>query len=142
MKNTNQNDTLQYTVSISPVLHNKLDQHIYVLKKLIKPKLTKKDWVAEAVEQKLARDDSKQDLPKVKRICIKIDHLTKGILDNLVDMVRSLRNSYSKKQWILDAIQEKLAQEEGAVKNKLKELMKPTIANNAGKLNEKRRSKR
>ena len=38
-------------------------------------------------------------------------------------MIRNMRYSYSKKQWILDAIHEKLGNEEEVVKNKLKEFL-------------------
>jgi hypothetical protein len=116
-------DTPQYTVSISPVLHNKLDQHVYALKRLVKSGCTKNEWIADAIEKKLAREEMKMDIFKEKPICIKIDPLTKKKLDGRVEMIRNMRYSYSKKQWVLDAIHEKLGNEEEIVKNKLKEYL-------------------
>jgi hypothetical protein len=121
MQKSKTKESPQYTVSISPILYHKMDQHIYALKKLLNSRQTKNDWIAEAVAQKLARDSAKDDRYKDKPICIKIDPLTREKLEKRVQNIRSLRYSYSKKQWVLDAIHEKLGNEEEKVKSKLKE---------------------
>lgn len=114
-KNDNE---IPFSLNISPILHAKLDQHVYVLKKTLKPTITKKEWISDAIEKKLAKEMSEKE--RIKRICIKIDLLTKKKLENCIEAIRMLR-SYSKKQWICDAIQEKLAMEEDPVKIRLKE---------------------
>lgn len=118
MENEN---TSQYTVSISPVLHTKIEEHIYLLKKLLKPDHTKNKWVNEAIQEKLSREKAKKDIVRDKHVRVFIDLLTKRKLEERVQMIRSLRYSYSKKQWILDAIEEKLSHEEDSIKIKLKE---------------------
>lgn len=131
MENTKSKDTPQYAVSISSILHNKLDQHIYAIKKLLKTGKSKKEWVAEAIEKKLAREQSKKEIDKEKCICVKIDPVTKQKLEERVEMIRGIRYSYSKKQWVLDAIHEKLENQEEIVKKKLKEYRR--ILNNKKK---------
>ncbi|MBA3816882.1 MAG: hypothetical protein H0X29_10275 [Parachlamydiaceae bacterium] len=109
----------QYSVSISPHLHSKLEQHIFVFKKLLKPGYTKQQWLIEAIEEKLKNDDPDKEVENEKRVSFRIDALTKKILEKHVQQISYFRSSYSKRKWILDAIQEKLDLEEKAVKKKL-----------------------
>lgn len=110
---------IQYSVCISPVLHNKLDQHLLVLRKILKFGLTKQDWLVEAVQEKLLRDTPERDIEKNKRINLRMDQLTNKLLEQRINLIRPFHNSYSKKKLLLDAIQERLDQEEGVVKQQL-----------------------
>jgi hypothetical protein len=109
----------QYSVNISSFLYNKLDQHVFIVRKLLGIHRTKRDWLVAAIEEKLAREAADNNFGEVKRISFKIDPLTKKQLEDRLQNIRRLRDTFSKKQWILDAIQERLDQQKEEVKKGL-----------------------
>jgi len=113
--------TQQYSVSISPVLLNKLNHHLHLLQTLLGLQHQKRDWYIAAIEEKLARDVTESKVEKEKRIGFRLDQLTKKKLEDHIQNIRKSRNSFSKKQWILDAIEERLDEEEEIIKNRLLE---------------------
>lgn len=121
MDNQQKNKVQQYTVSISPLLHGKIEKHVFLLQKLLNSTHTKHDWLIEAIESKLSKEEHNKEISKEKRVTFRIDFLTKKKLEDRVRMIRRFRNSYSKRQWVLDAIQEKLDNEEEKIKSTLKE---------------------
>jgi hypothetical protein len=133
MNDLSNTKTQQYTVNISPILHHKLDQHIFLLKKLFKTGKTKRDWLTEAIEEKLAREEPKRVVDKEKRVGLRLDLMTNKKLEERVEMIRRFRYSYSKKQWIVDAIYEKLDSEEEPAKKRFNEYrMALSNTNNGG----------
>ena len=111
-----------YTVSVSPHIFNRLEQHILFVKRLSNRNETRQNWVLEAIRDKLTRDDRSQDVPKECRLNLKIDETTATKLFKRVELIKKFRTSYSKKQWILDAILERLERDEKKIKQKLLEL--------------------
>jgi len=71
--------TQQYSVSISPVLQNKLNHHLHLLQTLLGLQHQKRDWYIAAIEEKLARDSK---VEKEKRIGFRLDQLTKKKLED------------------------------------------------------------
>lgn len=111
----------QYTVTISPILYDKFNRHLLFLKKLCQVGQTKQKWLMEAIHEKLQREkNSTEGLPE-RRINIKIDVLTLKKVSERIDFIRKFRTSYSKKQWIADAIEEKLEIEKNSVTKKINE---------------------
>jgi hypothetical protein len=100
-----------YCVSISQNLHSKIDRHVLVSKNLLKLKLTKHDWVIEAIKEKLEKQFDSSEITQEKNIGLHLDPLTHQRLGKHVDMIRQCQFSFSKKKWILDAIQERLDKE-------------------------------
>jgi len=118
---------VQYCVSISPLIHKKLEQHLFILRKLLQPGLTKEGWLTDAVREKLERESPEKIVKKEKRINIRIDLLTNKNLAEYVKMSRCFQYSYSKKKLVLEAIQEKLEEEEDGARKKFieyRELLK------------------
>ena len=111
-----------YTVTISPHIHDRIEQHIIYVKKLSDPNSTKQRWILHAVQEKLSREEKDQDIPKERRLNIKLDKVTSKKVLKRVDLIKKFRTSYSKKQWFVDALLEKLEQEEQEIKKKLSEI--------------------
>lgn len=111
-----------YTVSVSPHIFNRLEQHILFVKRLSNRNETRQNWVLEAIKDKLTRDERCHDIPKECRLNLKIDEITAQKLFKRVELIKKFRTSYSKKQWILDAILERLDREEKKIKQQLAEL--------------------
>jgi len=74
--------TQQYSVSISPVLQNKLNHHLHLLQTLLGLQHQKRDWYIAAIEEKLARDTNESKVEKEKRIGFRLDQLTKKKLED------------------------------------------------------------
>lgn len=108
-----------YCVTVSPILHKKIDKHVSVFKNLLKQELRKQDWIIEAIKEKLERDVPSQEIIKEKSMGLHLDPLLHQRIGKHVDMKRQFHFSFSKNKWILDAIQERLDQETENVYAKL-----------------------
>lgn len=116
MKN-NKNDSLKnYSFIISPHINHKLSKHLTSLK-LIKKNFKKSEWLVNAIREKLNRDDCGEFIQKEMRINLPIDEETLERLDNNVKMTGKFRTSFSKKQWIVEAILEQLEKESHEVRS-------------------------
>jgi hypothetical protein len=110
-----------YNVMISPHIHERIERHVLVLKRLVDRSTTKQRWVAHAIKEKLAKDADNQMIPKETRLNVKIDEeLDRQVLQR-IEFIKKFRSSYSKKQWIMDAIFEKLERDEAETKKKMLE---------------------
>lgn len=116
----NQNK-VRHCISISEFLHKKLEKHLLVLRKLLRPGHTQEKWIMEAVQEKLLRDNPQKKSKKNKRICLLLDKMTNKLLEDRINAIRPFHSSYSKKKLILEAIMERLESEEDFVKTKLAE---------------------
>ncbi len=105
----------RYSVNLSPHLHNKLEQHIkkvMALEKMKgKVKTTKQKWFLDAVKDKLDRQLASREIPKAHRLSICFDPKTFEKLENQVNFNKNFASSYSKKQFIMEAVLEKFEEE-------------------------------
>lgn len=113
--------SLRYTVVISPYMHKRLDRHIFIIKKLIDKKLTKHNWLLDAINEKLKNEAPYEEVPTANTITIKMDHKFEQLILQRIEYIKKFRKSYSKKQWISDAIIDKLERDEEHVEKKLLE---------------------
>ena len=115
-----------YTLTIDEKLYNTLDNHIRILKQTQGSSKNKKQWMLAALEEKLAREKpvNYSNIPKEKKMGIKMDTSLHQQLDDRIAMIRRFRSSYNKKQWVLEAIQEKMEKEKPKAQKILEELSK------------------
>lgn len=117
-----------YNITISPHIHERLERHILILKKLIDRGVTKQNWITSAIKEKLKKDAANKQVPKVTTLSVKIDEdLDKLILER-IEYVKKFRVSYSKKQWLVDAIIDKLDNDEPEAEKKILETKQPTLS--------------
>ncbi len=107
-----------YSVTISRHIHARLERHVLILKKLLDKGATKQNWMISAIKEKLARDLQDDSLPKATTITLKIDKELDEELNARVEFIKKFRQSYSRKQWIVDAVIEKLDLDERKVEEK------------------------
>jgi hypothetical protein len=107
-----------YTCGVSPHIYQKLEKHLFLLK-TVDTKRTRKTWILEAIQEKLANETINDDIPKQKRVSVEIDESTHQQLDQRVNLMKKFHTTYSKKQWILDAILEKLDKDNKKISEKL-----------------------
>jgi hypothetical protein len=110
-----------YAFGISSNLYDKLDKHLFMLK-AIDSKRSRKAWVLEAIRERLVSENLNEDIPKERRLNISIDDPTLKKIDERVRLLKKFRTSYSKKQWILEAILDKLDKDNKKLKEQLKKL--------------------
>ncbi|KIC71563.1 hypothetical protein DB41_AV00030 [Neochlamydia sp. TUME1] len=107
-----------YTFTIGSNLHDKLEKHLFSLKAINK-KCSKGKWVYEAIAEKLKLENV-GDLSKQRRIQVFLDDNISNEIEKRIQIFKKVYSSYSKKQWILEAIHEKLDRELKLIKEEFK----------------------
>jgi|GEM_PF-5045541 len=104
-------------IKVSNRLLRRLQRHISVSNYSLKQDLSQQEWIHKAVAEKLEREKNNPEMHhnSLKQITIRLNQSLKSQLDKTIDQLKSMNNrtkSYSKKSWILEAIEEKLEEEE------------------------------
>lgn len=107
-----------YTFTIGSNLHEKLEKHLFSLK-AINRKSSKGKWVNDAILEKL-KHENVGDLSKQRRIQVFLEDSISNEIEKRIQVFKKVYSSYSKKQWILEAIHEKLDREAKIIKEELK----------------------
>lgn len=103
-----------YSFTISSYIHERLQRHI-LLRKLVDRSTTRQRWIIHAVQEKLAKDVKSPITPKANTLTVKIDDDLKESLLKRIEFIKQFRASYSKKQWLVEAILEKLDRDEAEI---------------------------
>lgn len=111
-----------YTIRIGESLYERLDQHILLLNHVEQTDHSKQSWILEAIQDKLKGEEGSSLIPKVKHVHFKVPKDLSRKIVNRVEFIRKFRDSYSKKKWILEAIEEKLEKEENKTKKLIEEI--------------------
>ncbi len=119
---------LGYSISLGETLHKRIEKHILLLKHHKDPNYTKQIWILDAFQEKLERDGSKEDpaMAKARLLHFKINSIVHEKIQKTVDVMKKSRRSYSKKQWFVEAISEKLEREEKKMRELLEKEKQPT----------------
>ena len=114
-----------YSVKIDEYLYKRLNKHIRILKHAENKALSTQKWVTDAIIEKLAKTDT-EELPQDRHLVLKINDPINEKIDSNVEHQKKFRQSYSKKRWFLEAINEKLDREEPKTKKYLEEILQTT----------------
>jgi hypothetical protein len=109
----------RYAFSINPYLSNKLKKHLHLLN-AINLRESQSRWVLQAIRERLDNESMDDILEKEVRVNITIDTPTRKALDHRIELCKKCRTSFSKKQWIVEAVAEKLDRDEKKLREKLK----------------------
>ncbi|HEY4832930.1 MAG TPA: hypothetical protein VIH61_10270 [Waddliaceae bacterium] len=127
MENTNDpfdhSKSTRYTIQIGENIAERIDQHLRLLKFLGDKDVKKQKWIKNAILKKLDKEEHipPYELPKEKHLNIDVEKNLRERIERVINSIRKVRRTYSKKQWILEAIAEQLTQEEDVVKRQVKE---------------------
>ncbi len=111
----------RFSIRINENLHRRFNQHIKRLKNINKSLATKQKWLVQAFQEKLENHDvSSSGILNEKLIHFKLDEQLYKEIEEKVEIIKKFR-SFSKKQWMIEAIYEKLDREEQQAKNDLEE---------------------
>ena len=117
-------ETKAYSLRLGRHLFEKLHKHINLIKIIEGKRKTKKEWIAEAIQEKLERERDPEHSASYtpKAITIHLDEDTDRELEAKVDLLKRLHGKFSKRQIMVDAIQEKLDSEAGPSREALSQM--------------------
>lgn len=105
-------DSSRLTLHLTASISSRLEEHLNLLRKMLREHKTKKDWITEAVEEKLR--ESKRDLAHRstgKRFNLPLKPDVAEKLEHNLELLKRMGIKHSKTRWVLDAISEKLDRE-------------------------------
>ncbi|NGX47089.1 MAG: hypothetical protein K1000chlam3_00458 [Chlamydiae bacterium] len=109
----------RFGIKINNRLLRRLQKHISASNYSLNQDLSQQDWINKAITEKLQNEKENPEVNKnmLKQVTIRIDNALKKKLEKTVARLKANNNrskSYSKKSWILNAIEEKLEREENS----------------------------
>ncbi len=104
--------TKQFVMHVPEKFFFEIEDHVRSLQYLNGIKINKKDWVAKAIEEKLEKEDGfdVKNIPKERNINVVLEDTLHEKLEKKISFFKKFR-SFSKKQFVVEAIAEKLERE-------------------------------
>jgi enoyl-CoA hydratase/carnithine racemase len=112
---------VDYTIPVEETLFDRVEKIIDLLNASDDQKHTKQSWLVDAILKKISKEriDMAYEPSKVRHLRFSIK---KGLYEKIDKTVKTLRRSnksYTKTQWFIEAVNEKLEQEERKAKKLL-----------------------
>jgi predicted DNA-binding protein (MmcQ/YjbR family) len=116
-----------FSIRIAEHLHKRFSKHIEVLKYVKKSPKNKTSWIEEAFLEKLAaeRELNMHHIPDEKYLHFKISEAIFDEIEERVNIIKKFRY-FSKKQWMIEALYEKLEKEEQEAKILIQSMLNTT----------------
>lgn len=111
------------SLKIGANLYEKLTQHLF-LSKAANKRYSQSDWICEAIVEGLETEKIDGVLPKERKITISIDDDTLEKLEERVKFFQQIYTSFSKKQWVVEAIYKKLDRDLAKLKDELQKIQR------------------
>lgn len=118
-KSSSKSSEKAISIRVGEHLFSRVDTHVRTIRFLDKNSPKKKGWIATAIQERLEQEKgikSPQDIlkgvPCTKHFNFILEPELNEALENHVNILKKVRNGFSKKQWVLEAIIAKLEQEE------------------------------
>lgn len=111
-----------FTLTLPTELKEKLDNHLQKLKCLHHPLRVRQYWLLNAIKEKLNRKKVDLNDSQYKNLNLK---LPQDLVEELNALLKLSQNSYTKKKWLLEAIEEKIDAEKKMIQEEQKNLINP-----------------
>lgn len=118
----NLNKTQFWTIRVGENLFNRISKHIETIKKCDSG-YSRTRWINEALQHKLKKEIQGNALTVDKFINTRIDLKIVEKIKQQVRVMKKFNYSFSKQKWVLEALSEKLEEDEQLAKNRLKKLI-------------------
>lgn len=122
VKQKSQEKRINYSFKVEDAIYRRIEKIVHILTFLDQNQNapTKQKWLLEAINEKIENEtELPQEAISDKQLIVRIDENLNEKLDKKIAKIKKLRPNYSKKKWILEAICEKLEQEEAFAKDRL-----------------------
>lgn len=126
---SNENHLKDFSIIIRQDIHNRLEKHLHLLKRLNKMNRSKQKWVEEAINEYLKKweaEDLSDDISD-RSLRFKLDSKLHQKVEKRIRIIKKLGVNLNKKQFFLDAINDKLNREQHEVETKAKEVLQDMI---------------
>lgn len=110
------------SIRVGENLFNRVKKHIDNLKKC-RDGYSRSQWVNDAIKSKLEKEIQHNTITVDKFLNTRIDVKMIEMMNQQVSIMKKFNNSYSKQKWLVEALSEKLDEEEQSAKQKLQELI-------------------
>jgi|GEM_PF-3917311 len=122
-------DNIIYHFVIGDHLFEKIKKHVRLLKYIDDQGQTKKQWIAEAIERKINKEESlpPDDLVERRFLSTAVSEDLDKRLRKRVALYKKIRKNYSRKQLILEAVHERLDSDEPLLKEQIKDFVSKEI---------------
>jgi hypothetical protein len=113
----------RHSLRVDDYLHNRLLDHLNMVKYVYQQDFSKTSWIKEAIQEKLERDGHRcpEELSKDQYVNIKVTREMNEQIENRVKMIQQKRPGFSKKLWIIESFYAKLDRDEIKAKQTLDE---------------------
>jgi len=108
------------SLRVSNYFHKKFEKHLEMLKHVNCQPLLKQNWIKAAFQEKLRKFESNPEDLTEKKIHFKLEEELVNEINAKVDKIKKFRN-FSKTQWMIEAIYEKLDREAKVILEKFEE---------------------
>jgi hypothetical protein len=118
------NKFISYSIRIGESFYGRLSNHINLIKHFHNHAYSKQIWIIEAIKERLEKEEKSEDLSLNidKYLNFKLDEKTQDRVEKRVKILSQFSKSFSRKKWILEAIEEKLNREEIKTRKLLEEI--------------------
>ncbi len=111
------------TIRVGENLYKRISKHVDTLKKCFNNSYSRNRWISDAVHAKLEKEIQSNSITVDKHLGARIDVRILNKINEQVKLMKKFNSSYSKQKWLVEAISEKLEEDEQSTKNRLNELI-------------------
>jgi hypothetical protein len=113
---SNTNETYSYNVSVGTAFLNRIEEHLHLLSLKNKKRVTKKDWVVQALTEKLRQEEGRSlAARRSKSLAVRIPKYLLDQVGEKIKVLKGLGKTYSKKRYILEALEEQISREQASL---------------------------
>lgn len=111
------------SIRVGENLFARVNKHIDTLKKCQDTSYSRSRWINDAIHAKLEKEIQENTITVDKHLNTRIDVKLIEMINQQVRIMKKFNSSYSKQKWIVEALSEKLEEEEQSTKKRLQELI-------------------
>ena len=111
------------TIRVGENFNKKINKHIDTLKKCQEGRYSRNQWINDAIKAKLEKEIQGNTISVDKHLNARIDVKLLELINQQVKVMKKFNHSYSKQKWIIEALSEKLEEEELSSKKRLNDLI-------------------
>lgn len=111
------------SIRVGENLYNRICKHIERLKKFQDSSYSRGQWINDAIKNKLEKEIKGNTIAVDKHLNTRIDVKLIEMINQQVTIMKKFNSSYSKQKWFVEALSDKLEDEEQSAKNRLNDLI-------------------
>ena len=111
------------SIRVGENLFKRINKHVDTLKKCHDSNYSRSRWINDAIKDKLHKEIQENTISIDKHLNTRIEIKLLEMIHQQVKVMKKFNSSYSKQKWLLEALSEKLEEEEQLTRKCLNELI-------------------